>query len=239
MWTCRIRGLALCGMLLFAGQAAPAWAADDPFEDTNRWIHGFNRAVQTMVLNPLVEAYHAVAPERLRLGIGNAMTNLAEPMTAVTGLFAGRFELAANAVTRFGINSTIGIVGIHDRASEMGYPRQRFTAADTLCSWGVPSGPFLVLPLLGPSSLRDAGARIGVALALSEVLGSEPVLAFAGSEAFVGYAQIHDEVRRVEADSLDPYAVYRSAYRQQRAAMCETDRQVLMAGAEEDESDTR
>jgi phospholipid-binding lipoprotein MlaA len=106
----------------------------------------------------------------------------------------------------------------------MGYPRRAFSLADAACSWGVPSGAFIMLPLLGPSTLRDAGALAVQSAALDQALGTDTYLAWSGSDLFVDYAQIHHELRRVEANSLDPYAVYRSAYLQRRATVCPADR---------------
>jgi phospholipid-binding lipoprotein MlaA len=97
----------------------------------------------------------------------------------------------------------------------------------------VPSGPFVVLPLLGPSTLRDAGALVATSAALSQTLGSDVYFAWSGSDAFVGYAELHDELERIDAQSLDAYAVHRSAHRQRRAAVCPTDRAEDPAGEAE------
>lgn len=152
------------------------------------------------------------------------LANLREPVTAVSGLAAGRFELAANAAARFAINSTLGLGGVRDRADGMGYARHGFTFADAACAWGVPSGPFLMLPLLGPSTVRDAGALAAQGAALDQTLGADTYLAWSGSDLFVGYAEVHRTLQRTAAASLDPYAVYRSAFLQRRAADCPADR---------------
>ena len=152
------------------------------------------------------------------------LANLREPITVASGLAAGNLGLAANAATRFAINSTFGLAGIQDRAAAMGYPQHAFSLADAACSWGVPSGPFLMLPLLGPSTVRDAGALAAQGAALDQALGAGAYLAWSGGDLFSGYAHLHHELRHVEATSLDPYAVYRSAYLQRRAAVCLVDR---------------
>ena len=216
---------ALTGLLLL-GAVRPALAQDvrDPLEAVNRRVHWFNSAVQAHVLGPAAEFYRATAPAELRTGVANAFANLGEPLTAVSGLLAGELDVAANAMLRFSINSTFGIAGIQDRAASLGYPRQGFTAADALCRWGVPSGPFVVLPLLGPSTLRDAGAMAVTTVALSQALGSDYVMTWSTGSALAGYAELHPELRRIEAQALDSYAVYRSLYLQQRAATCASDR---------------
>jgi len=207
-----------------------ARAADDPFEAVNRRIHAFNQGVRAKVLGPLAEFYLSVTSAEVRRGIVNVLANLREPITAVSGLAAGDVGLAANAAARFGINSTLGLAGVHDRAAAMGYPRRAFGVADAVCRWGVPSGPFLVLPLLGPSTLRDAGALAASSAALSQALGPDVFFAWRTSDVFVGYAQLHHELDRIDAQSLDAYAVYRSAYLQRRAAVCPTDRAGDLAG---------
>jgi len=216
--------LVLCAALLLAAQPVAARAAGDPLEAVNRRILAFNQGVRARLLGPLAEFYLSATTPEVRHGIANALANLNEPVTALSGLAAGDPGLAANAAARFGINSTLGLAGIHDRAAAMGYPRQPFGIADAVCHWGVPSGPFLVLPLLGPSTLRDAGARVGLGVALSQALGPDAYAAWIGSDAFIGYAQLHEELERIDAQSLDAYAVYRSAYLQRRAAACPADR---------------
>lgn len=221
--------LACLGLLL---SALPARAADDPFEGVNRRIHSFNQALRAHVLGPLAEGYAAIAPPGMRQGIAQAMSNLAEPVTAVSSLVAGEFDQALNALSRFGINTTLGLGGVRDRAAEMGYPRRIFALADAACSWGLPSGPYLVMPLLGPTTLRDAGALAVTSAALAQVLPAELVASWGASDAFVAYAGLHDLLVRVDADSLDAYAVHRSAYFQHRAARCAPDRaRLLVLGA--------
>ncbi|MCB4821431.1 MlaA family lipoprotein [Roseicella aerolata] len=231
-WRQGIR-LLLLGAALLAAQPAPARAAPDPFEAVNRRIHGFNQGVQARLLGPLVEIYHATTTPEARRGLANALANLNEPVTAASGLAAGQAGLAWNAATRFGINSTLGLGGVEDRAAALGYPRRPFGVADALCAWRVPSGPFLVLPLLGPSTLRDAGAQFATTAALAQALGPDIVLAWGTGDALVGYAGIHHALARLEAESLDAYAVLRSAYRQRRAATCPQDRP---AEAEDEEA---
>jgi phospholipid-binding lipoprotein MlaA len=99
-----------------------------------------------------------------------------------------------------------------------------FAPADALCAWGVPRGPFLVLPLLGPSTLRDAGAAAAAGAALSQAIGPDAWLAWSAGDALHAYAELHPELERIEAQSLDPYAVLRSAHLQRRAVACPGDR---------------
>ena len=226
-----------CAMLLVA-QPAVAQATRDPFEAINRRIHAFNRGVQAKLLGPMAELYVSAIPPEIRRGVSNSLANLSEPITTVSGLAAGNLALAGNAAVRFGINSTLGLAGVHDRAAGMGYPRQPFGVADAVCRWGLPSGPFIVLPLLGPSTVRDAGALVATSAALSQTLGSDIYFAWSSTDALVGYAQIHHDLKRIDTQSLDAYAVYRSAYLHRRAAVCPIDRVPDAADAAQDVPET-
>ncbi|MDO9500381.1 VacJ family lipoprotein [Falsiroseomonas sp.] len=220
--------------LLLVLAAAPASAASDPLEGLNRRIHGFNRLVQAHLLDPVVEAYVTHAPAPVRTGIANAFANLREPITVLSGLVAGDFGLAWHATARFGINSSLGLAGVRDSAAEWGWPRRVAQPGDAICAWGVPSGPYVVLPILGPSTLRDAGALLATSAGLAQALGPQVFLPLRGGDLMVAYSEISTELGRIEAEALDAYAVYRSAYLQRRAAACGVDRAAQIAAAAED-----
>ncbi len=226
MWQAGLGG-ALTAALLFSALPAAASTTTDPLEGVNRQVHAFNREFRSRVLSPIVDAYRAVTTPKLRQGVGNAVTNLGEPIIAASALAAGRTELALNAAVRFGINSTLGYGGVRDRAAEMGYAPSRFGLGDALCDWGVPSGPFLVLPVFGPSTVRDTGAWIATSAALSQAVGSDIVAVWNTGNSFIGYERIAEELGRLEATSLDEYATYRAVHLQRRAAVCAVDRERL------------
>ncbi len=207
--------------VLLAPATAPA--AYDPLEAVNRRVHAFNALAQEHVLAPMAALWRTHVPEGWRRGIGQAVANLGEPVTAASGLAAGEPAVAGQALLRFGINTTLGLGGVRDAAAEWGWPRRPFAPGDAVCAWGVPSGPYLVLPLLGPSSLRDATAGFAANAALAQGLGIAPVAAWQGSDGFLAYAAAEEALRRIEAQSLDPYAVLRSAWRQRRAVSCAVD----------------
>ncbi|MBX9698463.1 MAG: VacJ family lipoprotein [Acetobacteraceae bacterium] len=213
----------LAAILLLAS-ALPAAAAPDPLEGVNRRVHAFNEAVRITVAAQLVRLWQHHVPAPVRQGAAGTLATLGEPVTAAAALAAGELGTAGNAAARFGINATLGLGGWRDPASAMGYPRRAFTLADAACRWGVPSGPYLVLPLLGPSTLRDAGAQAASAAALAQLLGAEAMTAWGGAEAFLGYAALHAAAERLRAESLDAYAAQRSAFLQRRAATCPSDR---------------
>ncbi len=220
---CVFPGCLLLVSLMAAAQPVAAQSAD-PLEAMNRRVHAFNEVLRAQVLSPAAELYRSKTPDWLRRGIASALANLNEPITAASGLIAGDVDLACNAVARFGINSTLGLAGIRDPATDLGFPRQALAVADAVCRWGVPSGPFLMLPVLGPSTLRDAAALGGSSAALSFLLGPEPTLAWSGVNLFAGYAETHEQLSQVDANSIDSYAVYRSAFLQRRGAACPVDR---------------
>jgi phospholipid-binding lipoprotein MlaA len=221
----------LAFLVLFAVPGVAA-AAPDPLEPLNRRIHAFNAVAQARLLGPAAELWRKHVPAETRQGIGNAVGNLGEPVNALSGLAAGDAALAGHAAARFGINTTLGWGGWRDAATERGYPPRAMAPGEALCAHGVPSGPYLVLPLLGPTTLRDAGAAMAVGAALAQGVGAVPVAAWQGGDGFLTYERLHDELRRVEAEALDAYAVIRSAHAQRRAARCATDR------ATEDEAET-
>ena len=116
----------------------------------------FNLAIDNIILKPVAELYVFVLPEEARHRIANILKNFGEPLNLVNNLAQGKFERAGSTLTRFAINSTIGVGGIFDAATDWGYERTPEDFGQTLASWGLGEGPFLMLPLLGPSNPRDA-----------------------------------------------------------------------------------
>lgn len=205
------------------GRPAAADTATDPWERVNRQVHAFNAAARSHALSPLAKLWRSHVPPGARAGIGLAVGNLGEPLTALSGLAAGEMGLAGHALARFGINTTLGLGGWRDAAAERGWEVRRMTPGDAACAWGIPSGPFLMLPLLGPSTLRDAAAGLAGNAALAQGLGTLPVAGLQAGEAFLGYERVEPALQRLEAEALDPYAVLRSAWLQRRAAACPQD----------------
>ena len=149
----------LLGLSVLAGCASgPAVEARDPLEPLNRSIYQFNEGVDRVVLKPVATAYVDVMPSPVRSGVGNFFDNLRDAWSAVNAALQARPREAAENTMRFAVNSTFGLVGVLDVASEMGLERTTLDFGQTLGRWGMPSGPYLMLPLLGPSTLRDAAA---------------------------------------------------------------------------------
>lgn len=128
----------------------------DPWEGFNRGVYWFNAEFDERIFLPLADGYRTWVPEPLRDRVHHFFDNLGEIRNAANGLLQARPEVAGRAVMRFAVNSTIGILGLFDVAGAAGLTEQDEDFGQTLGWWGVPPGPYLVLPLLGPSSLRDA-----------------------------------------------------------------------------------
>ena len=143
-------------VLLASGCASgPASTARDPFEPVNRNVAQFNEAVDAAVLKPVATAYQQVTPPLVRTGVSNFFGNLSDAWSFVNSVLQLKLQFAAENFMRVNVNTFFGLGGILDIASELNIDRHREDFGQTLGRWGVPTGPYLVLPLLGPSTLRD------------------------------------------------------------------------------------
>ncbi|HVZ09191.1 MlaA family lipoprotein [Rhodopila sp.] len=203
-------------------------ARNDPFEPANRAVFAFNNAVDSAVLRPTAKAYEAVLPDAVRESIHNLLGNLGGPARLANDMLQGKPRRAGDTAMRFAINSTLGVAGLFDVAAKLGYPDHGSDGGLTLASWGVPDGPYVVLPLIGPSSARDATGY-------AATLASDPFIWIGQGAAVIGLKSSRIAVRAVDErarhatdldavkqTALDPYATFRSLYRQSRAAELET-----------------
>lgn len=148
----------------------------DPFEQANRAIYKFNAQFDQYVYLPVVDAYRFVTPAPVRTGIGNFFRNLGEVKTFANSILQAKVDKAAPTFFRFVLNSTIGVFGLFDPASGLGLKRQEEDFGQTLGAWGAGDGPYVVLPFLGPSNLRDSigtGVDFAFEYALLSTLPSE------------------------------------------------------------------
>lgn len=132
--------------------------ARDPWESTNRAIFRMNDRLDRYLLKPLAKAYHAVTPQPVDNAVSHFFNNLGTPWTIVNALLQGKPDKAAAQTSRFMFNSTFGVAGLFDVASAMGLPPDKEDFGQTLGVWGVKSGPYVMLPVLGPSTVRDTCA---------------------------------------------------------------------------------
>ncbi|MEL6773939.1 MAG: VacJ family lipoprotein [Pseudomonadota bacterium] len=148
---CMISGLAACA----SAPEGEGFAAQDPYEGTNRNIHAFNVALDKNVLRPAAKAYDVVAYGPIQLVLGNGLNHLDLPVDFVNYLLQGEMRMAGRVLGRFTVNTVMGAGGLLDPATELGLPREETDFGITLGKYGVGGGPFLMLPLLGPSNPRD------------------------------------------------------------------------------------
>ncbi|MBI3230769.1 MAG: VacJ family lipoprotein [Burkholderiales bacterium] len=130
----------------------------DPLEGYNRAMFTFNDTVDKVALKPVAKVYQAVTPSFAQTAVGNFFGNLGDLWTAVNNLLQGKVNDAMTDVTRVAMNSTFGLAGVIDIASDAGLPKHKEDFGQTLGKWGIAPGPYIVLPLLGPSTLRDTVA---------------------------------------------------------------------------------
>jgi phospholipid-binding lipoprotein MlaA len=199
-------------------------ATNDPLEPTNRAIFDFDQFLDKNLLRPVAVAYRDNVPEPAQRGIHNLLSNLGEPMIFANDVLQANPSNAWNTVQRFVVNSTVGVAGIFDVASGWGLPYHSADLGQTFGVWGIPDGPYLVLPLFGPSSPRDAvglGATI-YADPIGNIAANNGASVVnyitAGSNAVDQRSRSVQTLDDIERTSLDFYAAIRSLYRQRRAA---------------------
>lgn len=199
--------------------------ANDPLEDINRAIFSFNEGVQAALLRPLADAYNSSVPATGRQALKNMFDNLSSPITFVNDILQFEFERALVTFTRAFINTTFGMAGISDMASEMGFEKHEEDFGQTLAVWGVGEGFYVVLPLLGPSNPRDAVGRLLIdgyfdpmSYYLDNIDEEEIDLALDLVDGFLEYADVVEELDQIRKTSVDYYAAIRSLYRQKRNA---------------------
>ena len=193
----------------------------DPWENWNRKVFAFNEGLDAYVLKPVATAYANVVPQPVRRGVDNFFANAADAWSAVNNVLQGKFAEGIDDVTRVGTNTLFGLFGIVDVASEMGLDHRYEDFGQTLGRWGVGAGAYLVLPVLGPSSLRDAAA-----LPLDRA-ASPAVLINNGStrtgltalQIINTRASLLGATRVIDDISLDKYTFIRDAYLQRRRSL--------------------
>lgn len=212
-------GLCLALTLALTGCATTGPATPgDPLERLNRGTYRFNAAIDRAVLKPVATGYRNGVPRVVRTGIGNVLSHLAFPTTIVNDLLQLKLKDTAIDLGRFAINSTLGLLGLLDPASHFGIPRNNEDFGQTLGRWGVPAGPYVVLPLLGPSTLRDAPSLLADSqtdLRVQLDLETEEKVALGVLTVLNERAQLLAIDPSIEA-AYDPYAFVRNVWLQRR-----------------------
>ncbi|MDR0996082.1 MAG: VacJ family lipoprotein [Zoogloeaceae bacterium] len=214
---------------VMAEEAAPTPAPQynnpsDPWEGFNRKMYAVHDAIDSVVLKPVAKGYETAMPLPARMGVHNFFSNLWEPARAGNGMLQGKPKSGFTSLGRFLINSTLGIFGLFDVASELDIDQQEADLGQTLATWGVPSGPYLFVPLFGPTTLRDFPSNL-----------VEQQYAYPLSPHYVDHVPTRNSViaarvvdlragllptdKLLEQAALDPYAYIRSAWLQHRASV--------------------
>lgn len=222
----RLLGAAAVAAALAGCATLPAdrESSDDPLEPLNRVVFDVNSALDKTVIKPVAEAYRKVVPQFVRDWVRSAIDNLTEPRIFVNDLLQGRPDAAGITLGRFLVNTTAGIGGLYDPATQKGLPKQSGDFGQTLYTWGLPDGPYLVLLFFGPSNLRDA-AGLGVDLITTPPGVFLPGHAGVVTGFVVGTVDGMDlrsrnieSLEEIVASAVDEYARLKSLSQQRRQA---------------------
>jgi phospholipid-binding lipoprotein MlaA len=215
---------AIAVLLMGAGCAsAPEEERDprDPFEGLNRGVYKFNDTFDEYLARPVARTYVKVLHQEIRTRIGNFFANLADPLIGVNNFLQGKFEDGVNDWARFAFNSTFGLLGIHDVASEWGYEKHNEDFGQTFGRWGAGPGPYLVLPIFGSSTVRD-GLGLGVDI-YADPMGEIRPINLRNSLIVVRAVNVRADLleasRILEEAALDRYVFQRDAYLQRRRSL--------------------
>jgi phospholipid-binding lipoprotein MlaA len=187
----------------------------DPFESWNRAVFSFNESIDAALLKPMAQAYVDVVPEYVRGLVGNVFGNIADAWSAVNHLLQGKLESGLQMGFRVTVNSVLGFGGLLDIASEIGLDKQPEDFGQTLGRWGMPPGPYVMLPVLGPSTLRDTGALVLDMQASPSALIDDQAATTVGvtvlqavsiRAGLLGASRVLDDI------ALDKYSFLRDAY---------------------------
>jgi phospholipid-binding lipoprotein MlaA len=198
-------------------------AERDPWEKTNRSVYTFNRSLDKAAVKPATKVYRAVVLKAAQRGITNFFNNVDEPFSFINAMLQGKVDQAFRTFGRFAINTTLGVGGLADHATDMGLPEEPEDFGQTLAVWGVKSGPYVMLPFFGPSTLRDAVGfgveRVGdpYRIGLNEAhLDTLETIGVTGLELADTRSYVMDTADPLLEGSADEYATVKSAYLQYR-----------------------
>jgi phospholipid-binding lipoprotein MlaA len=208
--------LTLCGCVTLPPNSPRA--PQDPWESWNRGVYKFNDKLDHAVLKPVAKTYVKVVPQPLRTGVNNFFANLNTPTVMINDALQGKFLAAGSDLGRFLLNSTVGLGGLLDPATAAGLDKNDEDFGQTLGKWGVHPGPFVEIPLLGPSDLRDAPARVVDAYTnpqayIHRIVIKYPLYGLYFLDVRAGLLSLDDAI----SHAYDPYAFVRDAYLQRRA----------------------
>ena len=193
----------------------------DPWEHWNRKVFNFNEDLDRTVLKPVATTYSDVVPQPVRSGVGNFFSNFADAWSAINNMLQGKFETGFEDATRVGANTLFGLFGVLDVASEMGLDHHYEDFGQTLGRWGVGAGAYVVLPVLGPSTVRDAAALPVDRLATPPAFfnGTKTQIGLTALQIVNTRASLLGATRVIDDIALDKYTFIRDAYLQRRRSL--------------------
>jgi phospholipid-binding lipoprotein MlaA len=218
-----VKRLTVLGLLLLAGCASTGEERDprDPWEGLNRGVYKFNDTFDEYLARPVARAYVKVLHQEIRTRIGNFFSNLQDPLISLNNLLQGKFEDGVNDFARFAFNSTFGLLGIHDVATDWGLEKHNEDFGQTFGRWGAGPGPYLILPVLGSSTVRD-GIGLGFDWTLDPMSEIRPINLRNSLVAVRGVnlrADLLEASRILEEAALDRYVFQRDAFLQRRRSL--------------------
>lgn len=210
----RLAAAALLGAMLAGCASNPR----DPLEPVNRKVYAFNDAVDRAVVKPVATVYRDTMPQPVRTGVTHFFSNIGDAWSAINAFLQLKAEAGMRNTMRFGMNTLFGLGGLLDIASEAGIESHQEDFGQTLAHWGVGSGPYLVLPLLGPSTLRDTSALPLDMKASGYFFQNDPqtALGLSGLRLIDARARALAVSNMLGDAALDPYLFVRDAYLQRR-----------------------
>ncbi|HEX5662675.1 MAG TPA: VacJ family lipoprotein [Xanthomonadaceae bacterium] len=198
----------------------------DPWEPLNRRVHAFNNVVDRTIARPLAQAYVAVVPRPVRLGVGNFFNNLGQPVSALNALLQGRPGQAGLSLARFTVNSTLGLAGIFDPATKFNIPNRSEDFGQTLGVWGWKKSRYVELPLFGPRTVRDVFGLVGDSpMAPLQYVEQDKTRVFLQGLQLVDVRTQLMAVDSMREGAADEYALFRDAWMQRRAYQIFGDRE--------------
>jgi phospholipid-binding lipoprotein MlaA len=219
-----IKKLLMFSVILMTGCASTQQnervAKIDPFEPMNRAVFSFNEVADDYVIKPIAQAYKFVLPEFVRTGVTNFFSNINDVLIAANNLLQGKPDNAANDIGRFLINSTIGILGLFDVATDMGLDKNKEDFGQTLGVWGLPDGPYVVLPFFGASNVRDTvGFVVDIEtdfILNTDKLNKDQKIGSTVLRVVNRRAELLDASQLLEDAAFDKYSFMRDGYLQRR-----------------------
>jgi len=207
-------------VLLLSSCSTTGSSKNDPLEPMNRAIFQFNEVVDDNIFEPVAKTYKYMTPDPVETGVSNFFSNIGEVSTIANDVFQFKFKQAGYDFLRFSINTTIGVLGIFDVATSVGLKKNNEDFGQTLGYWGIPQGPYLVLPFFGASTFRDApGLYADMQISPINQLDNEEELTLNALNAISTRARLLRATKILDTAAKDKYIFIRESYLQKRESM--------------------